>query len=558
MKNVRKKAVFLLPVMIILSLALAACSSGENGSGENGQLAAKQQLNVTTTADIPTLDYTQATDTQSLNTLEMVNSGLTRMHNDKVQWDLAAGAPKVSKDKKVYTFKLRKGIEWSDGKPVTAQDFVYGWRHENDPKAKPAYNFLYASANIANAARIQNPKDPLYGKVEKLGIKALDSKTIQISFDKPAPPFLLSLLSTAGFFPQRKDFLEKQGEQYARGAKNLLYNGPFKLESWTQGKGWTYVKNKNYWNASHIHLTRINVKIAAEQSTRVNLYKTGQSDIIENLAGDFIDQFKKTNPKELHSGLTATTRFLFINEKTNKNLRNIHLRRALNEAIDRSGFVNVLMKNGSIASHFAVPKNFVAGPDGKDFRSAAPEGYLLGGKSEAKKEWERAKKELGIKTLNLTLLSENGDQFKQFDEYFANQIETKLKGIHVSINQQPFGNFLKLQTKFNFDLSYGGWAPDYKDPLTYLDMFTTGNPQNASGWSNKKFDQLIASAGSEASEMKRWKLLQEAEKELISQAVIIPLDQEGQTRVQKPFVKGLNYPLYGPKVDFTGTYILKH
>ncbi|WP_100487474.1 peptide ABC transporter substrate-binding protein [Sporolactobacillus pectinivorans] len=556
----KNKFRFLAAFSLSFVLILSACGSSTTSSGKvTGQLAAKQQLNLTTTADIPTLNYTQATDTQSTNTLEMVNSGLTRMHDGKVEWDLAAGAPQISADKKTYTFTLRKGIKWSDGKPVTAQDFVFGWHYENDPAAKPAYNFLYASAGIKNAAKVQDPKDPMYGKYDNLGIKAIGTDKVEITFDKPAPPFFLSLLSTPGFFPQRQDFVTKQGANFAQGPANLLYDGPFILQSWTKGSGWTYAKNKDYWNASKIHLTQVNVKVETVESTRVNLYKTGASDAIENLSGDFTNQLKKTNPKEVYSGLTSTTRFLYVNQKTNKYLRNLNLRKALSESIDREAFVTTLMNNGSIASHFAVPKDFVKGPDGKDFRSAAPQGYLTDESTkQAQNDWAKAKKELDIKTLNLTLLTQDGDQLKTWDQYLASQIESKLKGVHIQINQQPFANFLTLQTGFKFDLSYAGWAPDYQDPMTYLDMFTTNQPENSSAWSNKTYDKLIASAESEANETTRWKDMQSAEKILIQDVGIIPLDQDGQVWVQKPYVQGLQYPIYGPTVDLTGAYILKH
>ncbi|MFT9427991.1 MAG: peptide ABC transporter substrate-binding protein [Sporolactobacillus sp.] len=548
---------YLAPLVLLPVLVLSSCSgSGSASSGASNQLASKQVLRVTTTSDIPTLDYTQATDTQSINVLEMVNSGLTRMHSGKVQWDLATGV-KISPDKKQYIFTLRKGIKWSDGKPVTAQDFVYGWQHENDPKAKPAYNFLYASAGIKNAEQVENPKDPMYGKYKKLGIEAIGTNKVRVTFAKPAPPFVLSLFSTPGFFPQRQDFIAKEGKNYAMGPKGLLYDGPFKLQSWDKGSGWVYAKNTSYWNAKKIHLTSINVKISTVEATRVNLYKTGATDTIESVSGDYADQLKKTIPKEVHYGLTSTTRFLYVNEKTNKYLRNAALRKALSESINRQAFVTQLMKNGSVPSNFAVPKDFVKGPDGKDFRAGTPNGYPVGGAAQAQKDWATAKKELKIKTLNLTFLTQDGDQLKNFDQYLAGQFE-KLKGVHVTINQQPFANFLKLQTDFNFDLSYAGWAPDYQDPMTYLDMFTTGHPENSSAWSNKTYDKLIASAENEANVTKRWNELKQAEEILIKDNGIIPLDQDGQVWTQKPYVKGLQYPIYGPTVDFTGAYIVKH
>jgi len=558
---------FLATVLLAFALILSACGSGSKNSGGaknngsassgSGKLAAKQVLNVVDTADIPTLDYTQTTDTVSNGVLDQVQSGLTRMHNDKVEYDLATGPPKVSADKKVYTFTLRDA-KWADGKPVTAQQFVYGWQHENDLKSKPAYDFLFASTLIKNAAQIQDAKSPLYGKVDQLGIKAIDDKTLEIDFDKAAPAYALSTFSQPEFYPQRQDIIEKYGDQYGSTAESIMADGPFKLASWRQGASYTLEKNPSYWNADSVKVKKVTVSIVKEASTAVNLYDTGKADTI-GLSGDFIAQEKAKNPGEVKKGLTANTAFLYLNQKTNKNLKNLNLRKAINAAINRKDFTKVLLKNGSSPSNFVVPKDFVQGPDGKDFRADAPKGYPVGGASAAKKYWNQAKKELGISNLTLNLLTPDDDTYKKMDEYIANQISKNLKGVKVVINQQPWGNYLKLNNAFKFDLAFGGWAPDYRDPITYQDMWTTTNPLNTTGWSDKRYDALIAQANGETSdETKRWQLLQEAEKEMLTHYPIVPLYQQGQAWVQKSYVKGLNRPLYGPQIDYTGVSILKH
>ncbi|MCQ2011635.1 peptide ABC transporter substrate-binding protein [Sporolactobacillus sp. STSJ-5] len=549
-----------LSFIMALSLVLSACgssSSSDNGKSGASKLAAKQELKFAITADIPTLDPNLATDTTSSNAIEMTESGLTRMHDNKFEWDLAKGAPKVSSDKKVYTFTLRDQ-KWSDGKPVTAQDFVYGWQRQNDPAAKPAYNFLFASVGIKNAAKIEDPKDPLYGKYKQLGIKALDDKTVQVTLEQAAPPFFYSILSQPQFLPQREDFVKKQGKNYATSADTLLYNGPFTLSDWQKGTGWTYKKNKDYWNAKATKLSSVNFKVVKEQATAINLYKTGAIDEV-GLSAEFVDQFKKTYPKEIKSGVDAGTYYLYINEKTNKNLKNLNLRKALNAAIDRDGLVKSILNNGSVASNFVVPKNFVAGPDGKDFRSADPDGFPAGSTSEAKTYWNKAKKELGIKTLKLNFLSQDGSSTQQLNQYVANQIKKNLPGVDVTINAQPWANYLKLNNEFKYDIAFSGWFPDYQDPMTYLDMWTTGNPMNTIGWSNKKFDSLINDAQTNTADaQKRWENLVSAEKLMMSEYPIVPLYQSGHTWAEKSYVKGLSFPSYGPQVDFARAYILKH
>lgn len=548
-----------LSFVLALSLVLSACgSSSTSSSGGKGSLAKTQELTFIERGDMASLDPTQITDAISANTFEEINSGLTRMKNNKYYWDMAKGAPKVSADKKTVTFTLRDGIKWSDGKPVTAQDFVYGWQRQNDPAAKPLYNFLFAAAGVKNAAKIEDQNDPMYGKYKNLGVKALNSKTLQVTFEQPIPPFFYSILSQPQFMPQREDFVKKQGKNYAQGPSNILYNGPFKLSDWNKGNSWTFVKNKDYWDAKNIKLTKVTAKVSKEDATSVNLYKTNKTDVMTP-HGDYVNQMKQSYPKEFHTALTSGTFFLYINQKTNKNFKNLNVRKALNAAIDRDSFVKVLFNDGSIPSNFVVPKGFTKGPDGKDFRDVANDGYSAGNAKDAQKYWAKAKKELHIDKLNITLLTSDGGDYKQWSEYLANQIEKNMKGVHVTLNQQPWANYLKLNQSFKFDLAFSGWLPDYQDPMTYLDMWTSKNPQNTTGWSNKQFDKLISSANQETGNLsKRWKALQDSEKLMMQQYPIVPLFQEGQAWVQKSYVKGFEMPLYGPQFDFSHAYIETH
>jgi len=553
---------FLATALIAFALILSACGSGgsqnssSTGSG-SGKLAAKQVLNVVTVNDVPTLDYTQITDLYSNSTLEQVQAGLTRMHNNKVEYDLATGPPKISADKKVYTFTLRDA-KWADGKQITAQQFVYGWQHENDPKSKPLYNFTYASVGIKNAAQIQDAKSPMYGKVDQLGIKAIDDKTLEVDFDKPAPEYALSLFSQSEFYPQRQDIIEKYGDKYGSTADSIMADGPFKLASWDQGSSYTLEKNPSYWNAKSIKVNQVNVNVVKELATAINLYDTGKADTVA-LTGDFIDQEKAKNADQVHENLMANMEFLYIGENKNKDLKNLNLRKALNAAINRKDFTNILLKDGSIPSNYVVPKDFVPGPDGKDFRADTPDGYPAGGASDAKKYWNQAKKELGVTSETLTLLSPNDSTYKATDEFIANQISKNLPGVKVTINEQPWENYLKLNQASQYDLAFSGWSPDYRDPMTYQDIWTTDNPQNTTGWSDKQYDALIAQANNETGDVaKRWQAMKDAEKEMMSQYPIVPLYQQGRTSAQKPYVHGLSRPLYGPDVDFTGVSISKH
>jgi len=565
MRGKAKWSIFV-SILLVLSLFLAACSGGSKGntSGDSSgdkdkggkQLADEQVLYFATASDIPSLDFTQATDTTSFQMLTMLESGLMTMVKDKPVPDLAAGEPEVSDDGKVYTFKLRDGIKYSDGTPITAQDFVWTWQHFVDPKTAAAYAYIYASANIKNAAKIMDKNSDLYGKVDQLGVKALDDKTLQVTLER-ATPYFNSLMAFPPFFPMKKDFYEKQGKNYAQEPENLLYTGAYKLESWNHGEGWTLVKNPDYWNAKDITIDKVNYKVVKDETTRLNLYKTDKI-YMHGLSAEYVDQYK--NSSEYHTQSGTCVFFLKLNIAKVKAFQNLKVRQALAMALDREGLVDVLLNNGSSAAHYLVPKDFTFGPDGKDFRESAPKGYLLDGKDKAKELWEQAKKELGISTLELEYMTTDSDVAGKLAEYNANQLQTTLDGLKITINKQPWGEYLKRDDEGNYDIGGGsGWCPDYQDPMTFLDMFTSGNAENTGKWSNADYDKLIKEAndlGNKPEE--RWKKLQEAEKLLIEQAPVIPTYQDGSAFLVKPYVEGLEFQSSEPGTDWRHAKVYKH
>jgi oligopeptide transport system substrate-binding protein len=486
----------------------------------------------------------------------MIQSGLMTVYDGKTVPDLSDGMPTVSDDGKTYTFKLRDGIKWSDGSPVTAQDFVYAWHRELDPKTAAEYAYVYESANIKNASKILDPDSDLYGKVDQLGVKALDDKTLQVTLEE-ATPYFLSLMGFPPFFPLKQEFVEKQGDNYAKEPENMLFNGAYKLQEWKHGEGWTLVKNPDYWDAKNITIDKVVTKVVKDVTTRLNLYLTDKIQAV-GLTEEYVDKYKD-NP-EFQTIPGNCVFYMKLNIDKIPAFQNIKVRQAMSMAVDREGLVNTLLNNGSVPAHFFVPKKFTFGPDGKDFRDAAPDGYLKGSKEEAKRLWEEAKKELGIKELNLEYLTTDSPTAEKFAEYNANQISTTLKGIHFKMNRQPWSNYLELSKGTDFDVSAGSsWCPDYQDPTTFLDLWTTGNMNNSGKWNDKHYDQLMAEAkalGNKPAE--RWAKLQEAEKYLIEQAPMIPIYQSGSAILTKPYVKNLIYANYGPGTDFRHAKVEKH
>ncbi|HET7579704.1 MAG TPA: peptide ABC transporter substrate-binding protein [Bacillales bacterium] len=552
----KKKFSWLFGFVLVLSLFLSACtggggttSSGKADSGGNsgdtsgqsndsggGGLADQQVLHLAATGDIPSLDIHHATDALSFEADYEIRSGLMRLSAEgKPVPDMAASEPKVSKDKTVYTFTIRDNAKWSDGKPVTAQDFVFAWKRDVNPETGGSYAYIFSSANIKNAQEIMDKNSSLYGKVDKLGIKALSDKKLQITLSKPTPYFL-SLMTFPPFYPLREDIVKKYGDDYATDPDKMLYNGAFVMTKWDHGQGWTFEKNPKWWNADKVTLQKVDVTVSKDETTRIRLYKTGQLDYA-SLTAQHVDQMK--NDPGFHKGaLTATIYYLKLNEQ-NKALANENIRDAIYNGFDRSGLTQNILKDGSLPAYYFVPKGYITGPNGNDFRAKEPtiNKHSL---KEAKASWKKGLQQLGVNKLTLTLLTTDGSQSNKEGVYLKAQLEKNLPGLTIKINQQPRGNFFSLRADQKYDLAISDWIPDYRDPMTYLDMYTTGNSDNQSDYSSKKYDQLVDKIHHMgANPEKRWELMHQAEHVLLEDSGIVPLYQTGTSYVMKPYVKNL-------------------
>lgn len=562
----RSKGVLILAFIFVLSLFLSACSNngGEkttsskaaktNHSGSENQTV-QQVLHLAESGDIPTMDIDHMTGWPGINSAYAVFSGLMRFgDNGKMVPDMAAEPPKVSDDGLTYTFNLRKDAKWSNGDPVTAQDFVFSWHREVDPKTAAEYSYIFMSAGVKNADKILDPDSPMYGKVDKLGIQALGEHKLRITLDRPTP-FFESLLWFGPFLPLDPKVVKKYGDQYAADADKMVYNGPYKMTSWNHGIGWTYKKNEDYWNADAYKLEKTNFKVVKEMATTKKLYQTGVID--ETLInGDYVDQFK--GKKGFTQGLASNLEYMSLQQKHSKALANKKIRRALYNGLNREGLTKMLLHDGSIPSYYFVPKGFAKGPEGNEFHSGDTQSYRVS-LDQAKKLWKQGLKEIGKQSVELGVLITNSSSSIKLAQFVKGQYEKNFKGLTIKINQEPSGKFKSLRNAKKFDMVINAWYPDYRDPMTFLDLWTTNNPQNTSQYSNPEYDRLVKEAKHSGDQpKKRWEILHKLANLDKRDAVAVPLYQQGKSRVQKPYVKNIRYPVYGPTIDWTHAYIVQH
>ncbi|WP_409304655.1 peptide ABC transporter substrate-binding protein [Peribacillus sp. SCS-155] len=555
MKN--SKFSLLLVLTIVFSLILSACSGGGDNAGskdKDSNKSVKQEITVLETAEIPTMDSVLAEGTTSFTALNNTNEGLYRLNQDQqTELAIAAEDPKVNADKTVYTFTL-KDTKWSNGEPVTANDFVFAWKRAIDPKTASSYGPYMMAGKIKNASKITDAataKKPY--NLDELGVKALDDKTLEITFENPlTEEFVKSYLAFPTFYPQNEKFVTEKGKDYAKNAENLLYNGPFKLTQWkgATASEWVYEKNENYWDAKTVKLEKISFNVVKDPNSMVNAFEAGDADITGKLSSDLVPNFEGDD--RLVRWLEPTVFWLKLNTTKNPALKNKNIRLAIAQGFNKKDLTEGVLANGSIPANYAVPKDFVKHPEtGEDFREGNGD-MLTYNLDAAKKAWEQGLKELGTKEVTIGLLGGDTEAGKKVDEYIVNQLETNLPGLKIKLESVPFGVRLDRDTKMDYDMQDAGWGPDYLDPISFSDLWVTGGGNNRMGYSNPEYDKRIKAAlttlGGKPAE--RWEALQEAEKILMEDAAIAPIYQRASNLLIAPKVKGFTYHLFGPEYSY--------
>ena len=545
----KKKYVF--GLFAICTVVLAGCTTGQTqDSGESaggGSGTSGNEFNFVVNQEMPTADLSQATDTVSFSALNNVYEGIYRLDkDDNPQPAGAAEEADVSEDGKTYTVKLREDAKWSNGDPVTADDYVYGWRRTADPETAAEYAYLFEA--VENGTEVINDeKDP-----EELGIEAVDDYELKITLDKPLEYFD-NLLAFPIFFPQNQDVVEENGKDYAKTSENSVYNGPFALAEF-DGPGsdteWAYEKNDEYWDKDNVSLDKVNVNVVKEASTALNLFQDGQADDVE-LDGELAQQM--ANDPEYVSQPEASTFYLEMNQEDEDSpYRNENLRKAISYSIDRDALVKSILSDGSLAPVGLVPEGMSKSPDGNSEFTKDAGDNLEFNEDKAKEYWEKAKKELDIDSLDIEMLSDDTDKSKKTQEFIQESIESNLEGVDITLSSVPFSVRLDRSNEGDFDITIGGWGADYADPSSFLDLFQTGNSYNRGHWSNDDYDEQIDQATNKNANdpEARWDNLVEAEKIIMDEQGVVPLYQKATGHMRSDKVKGLVAHQAGAQYDF--------
>lgn len=532
-------------IFILASLLFVGCSSATPTPE-----ATPKVLRVAFGGDVLSLDSNVATDGVSFEVLTAFTEGLVEYDADDaiLPGSGAAESWEVSEDGLEYVFKLKENAVWSNGDPVTANDFVFAWRRLVDPAMANEYSLMAQNAKLKNADAVIAGDLPL----DQLGVEAVDDTTLKVTLEAQVPWFI-ALMTFPSFFPLNEKFVTEAGDNYATGPDFLLSNSAFVLTEWIQGSKIVLAKNEKYYDAAKVAIDGVDITVIADPQTVKLQYDQGNLDVA-SMSGDLVTGYVGTDDfTPVRKGYTW---FMPFNQKsTNPAMLNENFRLAIAWAFDRSFIVDEKLNDGSIVADGFVPRGLSSSSEGVDFRDSAPK-YFGYDPAQALAYWEAAKAELGTDTVTFELLvgtpGDDSGLATGAPEYIKAEVEKNLPGVTVNIKTVLKKERLELMnpTRAEYDVAMTRWGPDYADPLTYLqDLLVSTSNYNYGNWVDATYDALVADVapgGAFAADADvRWDKLVEVEAYALNKAVVVPMWQTGSAMVIKPNVEGIEYHVLG-------------
>ncbi|MBP3784633.1 MAG: peptide ABC transporter substrate-binding protein [Butyrivibrio sp.] len=511
--------------------ATAAEATGE-GSGED--------LNVMLETPVESLDPQQATDGTSFEVIADYTDGLMQMDADGQAVNAIAESVDVSDDGLTYTFHLRADANWSNGEPVTANDFVFAWQRAVDPEIASEYSYM-----LSDIGQIVNAQEIIDGAKDKseLGVTAVDDKTLEVKLNVPVSYFL-SLMYFPTFYPVNQAFYESVGDTFATSPETTLSNGAFVLDDYQPAATAIHLtKNADYYNADSVKLAGLNYQVIQDSQQALMSYQNGDLDTTL-VNGEQVDQVKD-DPAFQAIG-AGYMWYISPNIQDVKELANLNIRYAITMALNREAITTDVLKDGSAPTFTAVPMDFAAGPDGSDFSADQTKfsDVCKYDAAAAADYWAKGLEELGITELTLTMIHDADDAPIKVAQVVKEQLETTLPGLTVELQQMPKKERVQRMQEGEFELGLTRWGPDYADPMTYLGMWVTDNSNNYGFWSNAEYDKIIdeCTTGETAMDATaRWAALYDAEKIVMDEAVIFPLYTQCNAELISTDVSGIEF-----------------
>ncbi len=505
------------------------------------------------------LNPVTAVDQVSFDVLNAVMEGLTRIGSSgQVTPGIASGWT-VQNGGRTYVFHLRNA-RWSNGDPVTAMDFVYAW----DQVLNPCIGSQYASQmrDIAGAASLLALAVPPTGcdtatahtvaaLEARLGVRAAGVHTLVVRLSRPVP-YWLSMTALPTYFPLDQPLASRWGMQlYGSNIAHMVFDGPFVIRSWVPNAHLDLVKNPNYWDARHVYLAGVDGLIVTDAATAVNLYQTGQLDVLTQIPSQFISVFQRQAGYRIAPQATVT--YLEMNVSAAPFSQPL-VRQAFSLAIDRAALVRAVVQAGQPA--------YALTPPGIDYAPGRPFSPLVGHplNTHAQPAAARAALAAGLRALHLhalpplVLLTVNTTDARHYCEALQAMWQQML-GVTVQLNAVDAPTYLKLLQEGQFNLAFSGWDADYNDPTTFLNLWTKGSGFNSIHWHSATYDRYLAEAAAARSTQTRGQDLARAERTLLAQLPVAPLYWPERAWIAHRGVSGFVWYQTGPDFSLKGVRV---
>ena len=458
----------------------------------------------------PEMFTVTTTDTVSFSVIRHVIENLVTLDENDLVVPGVAKDWTITPDGLVYTFNLREDMKWTNGEPVTANDFVFAWTSILTPEF--ASDYAYFGYILKNGLAYNNGE---VGK-EEIGVKALSDYQLEVTLENPTP-YALNTFAFGVLAPVNEKAYNEFGTAYGTDFDKMVYNGPYKMTSWEHESKIVLEKNPDYYDADKIELEKINMVMITDTNAALNAFKAGEVDVT-TVNGEQAEMMKTEN----YPVITYDDGSVFYLEynMTDKFLQNANLRKALTYAVDSQIFVDSIVKNSSKAAVAFTPPTIF----GLKKKFAEEVGALIPTVDvvKAKEYYAKALEELGVSTVELTMICDDTDAAVDNAAFVQEQLKENL-AIEITVESMPFKSRLERMSTKDFSIVFAGWGPDYNDPMTFLDMFETGNGNNHTSYSSVEYDALLAKVRTELDPTIRFGYLMELEKLLMNDLPIGPI-----------------------------------
>ena len=448
----------------------------------------------------------------------------------------------VSEDGTVYTFHIREGALWSDGKPVTANDFEYAWKRLVDPSTGAAYSYILDCI-------LNGPEIIYYGTKtsDELGVKALNESTFEVTLHT-AIPYFEEIASLPPTFPVRQDVIESNGDQWTFNPATYVGNGPYMMSEWVHNSYILMVQNPNYYGVENLGPNSIKFALMDDDNAMLAAFNSGELDFNEGYPIDEVPTLIESG--QLKIGAYIGTYYTCFQTQSAP-FDNPEVRKAFSLVIDRNYIVNQITRAGQVSAGGYVPSgiNDTDGP-GSDFRevggnyySISPEEYVANCET-ARALLAEAGYPGGENFPIVEYLYNTNDSNKMIAETLQNMWEKEL-GVQVTISNQDWAAFLDTGKSGNYSIACNSWVADYNDPISFLDMWVTEGGNNFAHYSNTEYDALIVNAKSSNNPAVRMQAMHDAEDILMGENVVAPIYFNTQPYMVADSLKGWYYSPLG-------------